>query len=61
LGSNLQYNSTSDDLNKLERKSYKRWLSRLTESKTGVIGLIIILFVFFMALFAPFLSPYYPT
>lgn len=61
MGSNLQYNSTSDDLNKLERKSYKRWLSRLTESKTGVIGLIIILFVFFMALFAPVLSPYDPT
>lgn len=41
--------------------SLLRWSRRLLRSKTGTVGLIIVLFVCFTAIFAPQISPHDPT
>jgi len=40
--------------------SLKRWWRLLWRSKTGTVGLIIVLFACFIAIFAPVLAPYEP-
>lgn len=41
--------------------SLKRWSKLLLRSKTGTVGLIIVLIVTFIAIFAPLLSPHDPA
>ncbi|PYZ99081.1 peptide ABC transporter permease [Alteribacter lacisalsi] len=41
-------------------KPLRRWMKLLLRSKTGTLGLIIVLTVCFTALFAPLLAPYEP-
>ncbi|MCM3356582.1 ABC transporter permease [Psychrobacillus sp. MER TA 171] len=41
--------------------SFKRWSRLLLRSKTGTVGFFIVLFVFLVAIFAPFLAPHDPA
>lgn len=42
-------------------QKYKVLTSKLLKSKTGLLGLIIVVLLFFVAIFAPFISPYPPN
>ncbi|MEI3612219.1 ABC transporter permease [Pseudogracilibacillus sp. SO30301A] len=39
----------------------KRWFNLLLQSKTGTVGLVIVIFIVFVAIFAPILAPYDPN
>ncbi|WP_240033930.1 ABC transporter permease [Planococcus salinus] len=41
--------------------SFKRWSKLLLRSKTGTVGLVIVLFVFLVAVLAPVLAPHDPA
>lgn len=41
--------------------TFKRWSKLLLRSKTGTVGLLIVLFIVFVAVFAPILAPYNPN
>lgn len=42
-------------------QKYKVLMSKLFKSKTGLLGLIIVFLLFFIAIFAPLISPYHPN
>lgn len=44
-----------------KKSKYKSLASKLFRSKTGLLGLIIVLVLFFVAIFAPLLAPYNPN
>lgn len=51
----------SDNYAHKRPSSLKRWSRLLLRSKTGTVGLIIVLIVTLIAIFAPFLSPHDPA
>lgn len=61
----VEYKNSSQDLTetKVLRKNniLKTWLKKLWKSKTGTVGMLIVLLVFFISLFAPVLAPYNPN
>lgn len=44
-----------------KRSAFKRWMRLLLKSKTGTVGLIIVLIFIFVAVFAPWLAPHDPN
>ena len=44
--------------NLVKNSKWKRWLKLLLRSKTGTVGLLIVLTIVFVAIFAPWLAPY---
>lgn len=54
-------NQWSDVLVKSKQGHLKRWLRLLLKSKTGTIGLLIVLLIIFIAIFAKLLAPHDPN
>lgn len=54
-------NQLSDVLVKSKQGHLKRWLRLLLKSKTGTIGLLIVLLIIFIAIFAKLLAPHDPN
>ena len=55
------HQNISEATTKVYKKKYNKMLSSLLKSKTGLMGVLIVLIVFFMAIFASVLSPYDPA
>ncbi|RNF40185.1 ABC transporter permease [Planococcus salinus] len=54
-------NEVSEDSIRKKPSSFKRWSKLLLRSKTGTVGLVIVLFVFLVAVLAPVLAPHDPA
>lgn len=53
--------TTQSSLNRKEKSKFKSLFLRLLKSKTGVVGLVIVLAMTLMAIFAPYLAMYDPA
>ncbi|ACB86336.1 ABC transporter permease [Natranaerobius thermophilus] len=47
-------------INSLQEKDYILWVRQLLKSKTGTVGLLIVLGVVLLAIFAPYITPHEP-
>ncbi|SDI39282.1 ABC transporter permease [Alteribacillus bidgolensis] len=58
---NKQPETIASPSKRKSQSSFRRWIKLLMQSKTGTVGLFIVLSVFLVAVFAPWIAPHNPS